>query len=318
MNKNTDYVKPPSGSLFGQIIAPRGNRLAIVFGNEAPGGRCPYHASQCNHCDIGEGEGVRFTSDMNSKRLSFFEDYFSEEFKTLNHLIVYNYGSTLNEAEMSNETLTSILEFVYTQSSIKRISFDSRERFITADKIKYMVSKTREDQVVAVTIGLESISEDVRIKNLNKHITKQQVEEVYRALSTQNPRTAVDINVLFQAPGVVGREAVNEALNTVKFGLELMQKYQVSTDFNFHPYYPSIKGTNTFPDHPRAKLQDAIKAMILIIREIKKYDIDSKLFVGWNDEGHDLEPGVRNKKLMLYDPAFTAFNTSQNEKDLII
>lgn len=318
MNNINKYAKPPMSSLFGPIQAPRGKRLALVFGNEAPGGRCPYHATQCNHCDIGEGEGLRFTSQMNAKRLDFFKEYFNDEFKDLQQLIIYNYGSTLNKVEMSRETLFNIVDFATQIKSVKRISFDSREPFITTEIVSQLLEHARKDQVIAVTIGLESQSEDVRIHNLNKHITKQQIFDVFEALSRLNPHTGVDINVLFQAPGVVGNEAVSDALDTIKFGLDLMEKYAVPVDFNFHPYYPSIKGTNAFPDHPRAKFQDAVRAMILSIREIKKRKLNSKLFIGWNDEGHDLEQGVRNKKLMLYDPAFTSFNLSQDEKDLII
>jgi hypothetical protein len=156
------------------------------------------------------------------------------------------------------------------------------------------------------------------MENLNKKITRQQVEHVFTVLNECAPKTAVDINVLFQPPGISGAEAVKDAIDTINYGLALMEKFGVPVDFNFHPYYPSEKGTAAFPDHPRAFMEDAVKALILIIRCIKKSKGDCRIFVGWNDEGHDLQQGVRNKKLMLYDPAFAAFNRSQSEEDLII
>jgi hypothetical protein len=149
-------------------------------------------------------------------------------------------------------------------------------------------------------------------------MSKDQVEKVYKSLATGGKRTAVEMNVLFQPPGVAGNEAVTEAVATIEYGLQLMEKHGVRTDFNFHPYYPSIKGSNAFPDHPRARLEDAIRALILISRTIKKHNKDSLLFVGGNDEGHDLQPSLKQMKQLLYDPAFSAFNLSQDEKDLII
>jgi uncharacterized Fe-S cluster-containing MiaB family protein len=315
-NNPTDYSKPPSYSLFQPVIGARGKRLAIVFGNEGPEGKCPFYKYQCNHCDIGDGEGIQFTSDMNIARLEFFKSYFAQQWPEISHLVIYNYGSTLNSVEFSAQTVSAILEFVKSQQSIKRVSFDSREQFITPKLIKSLIPKIREDQTLAVTIGLESQSDKVRIENLNKKITRQQVESVFSALSAGLPQTAAEINLLFQPPGVAGPDAITEAVETVKFGLNLTEKFSVPVDFNFHPYYPSIKGTNAFPFHPRAHLQDATRALILMIREIKSRKAPTRVFVGWNDEGHDLQPELKQKKLMLYDPAFAAFNQSQEEKDL--
>jgi hypothetical protein len=51
---------------------------------------------------------------------------------------------------------------------------------------------------------------------------------------------------------------------------------------------------------------------------IKDSGGESLLFVGGNDEGHDLQPSLKQMKQLLYDPAFAAFNVSQDEKDLMI
>ncbi|MGM0601186.1 MAG: hypothetical protein ACQETH_15355 [Candidatus Rifleibacteriota bacterium] len=309
---------PPKDSLFMPVEGPQGLRLALVFGNESKDGRCPFFETQCMHCDIGAGEGIGFTHETNARRLAFFEEYFKDYWNKIKHLVIYNYGSTLNPVEFSQETLMSILEFARNNQAISRLSFDCREQFINEKVVKTLVKNTREDQIVSITLGFESQSEEVRITNLKKKMSKDQVEKVYKALATGGDRTAVEMNVLFQPPGVAGNAAVNEAVATIEYGLQLMEKYGVRTDFNFHPYYPSIKGSNAFPDHPRARLEDAIRALILIARTIKKHNKDSLLFVGGNDEGHDLQPSLKQMKQLLYDPAFSAFNLSQDEKDLII
>jgi hypothetical protein len=309
---------PPKDSLFMPVEGPQGLRLALVFGNESKDGRCPFFETQCMHCDIGAGEGIGFNHEINAQRLDFFKDYFKDYWNKIKHLVIYNYGSTLNPVEFSRETLKSILDFANKNQVISRLSFDCREQFVNEKIIKTLVENTRADQIVSITLGFESQSEEVRVKNLKKKMSKDQVEKVYKSLATGGKRTAVEMNVLFQPPGVAGNEAVTEAVATIEYGLQLMEKHGVRTDFNFHPYYPSIKGSNAFPDHPRARLEDAIRALILISRTIKKHNKDSLLFVGGNDEGHDLQPSLKQMKQLLYDPAFSAFNLSQDEKDLII
>ncbi|KAF1079817.1 MAG: hypothetical protein GQF41_3934 [Candidatus Rifleibacterium amylolyticum] len=318
MSETIDFSKPPEGSLFEPVASPRGLRLALVFGNESPTGRCPFYNIQCIHCDLGAGEGVSFTPEMNRHRLEFLKQHYKEILPKVGHLVIYNYGSTLNDKELSRETRHNILEFVAGLSSVKRVSFDSREQFVTADRISEMLEYLRADQSLSITLGLESQSEEVRIGHLKKSITRDEVDAVFTALAGHGRRTAVEMNVLFQPPGITGNEAITEAVATIEYGIRMMQKHDVLVDFNFHPYYPSIKGTKFFPDHPRAMMEHAIRSLFMIIRLIKQQSPESRIFVGWNDEGHDLQPTVKKMKQLLYSPAFAAFNVSQDEDDLQI
>lgn len=312
------HVKPPEGSLFSPVESPRGRRLALVFGNEGPEGRCPFHGIQCMHCDLGAGEGIRFTPDMNAARLKFLGGHYREIFPQIKHLVIYNYGSTFNDSEFSPETRQRIMAFANSLPELERISFDSREHFVSADKVATMVAMLRPDQNISITLGLESQSEVIREINLQKNMSRAHIEAVFTALATRRERTAVEMNVLFQPPDITGPAAINEAIKTIEYGLALMDQFGVLVDFNFHPYYPSKKGTKAFPDHPRAMLEHATSALIRIIRIIKAHGGGSVIFVGWNDEGHDLQPTVKKMKQLLYDPAFAAFNQSQDEIDLRI
>lgn len=318
-NSSTDaWIKPPEGSLFSSVDGPLGLRLAMVFGNEGTDGRCPFHGIQCVHCDIGAGEGMQFTPAINKARLEYLAEHYRKILPELRHLVIYNYGSTLNDGEFSPETRKAILEFADTLPKLHRISFDSREHFITPDRIGKMLEWLRGDRSLSITLGLESQNEQIRTENLQKKMSREHLEASFSALAQFNPRTAVEMNILFQPPGVTGQDAIEEAIKTVEFGLKITDRYGVRVDFNFHPYYPSIKGTRAFPDHPRAMLEHAICALIKIIRKIKAHNGSSTIFVGWNDEGHDLQQGVKKMKQLLYSPAFAAFNRSQNEIDLQI
>lgn len=311
-------IKPPEGSLFTPVDSPRGLRLALVFGNEAPGGRCPFHGVQCMHCDLGAGEGIRFTPEMNVARLHYLSEHYREVFPTIKHLVIYNYGSTFNDIELSPLTRQHIMAFARDLPQLQRISFDSREHFVSADKVGTMIDLLRPDQTMSITLGLESQSEVIREINLQKHMSRTQIEDVFRALASRADRTAVEMNVLFQPPDITGQDAIEEAIKTIEYGLALMDQFGVLVEFNFHPYYPSSKGTKAFPCHPRAMLEHATSALIRSIRIIKSHGGGSAIFVGWNDEGHDLQPSVKKMKQLLYAPVFAAFNQSQDEIDLRI
>ncbi|HNV68909.1 MAG TPA: hypothetical protein PKO06_04365 [Candidatus Ozemobacteraceae bacterium] len=311
-----DFAIPRDGSLFNPIDGPRGRRLALVFGNEAPGGRCPFHTAQCSHCDLGAGEGIRFTTEINVRRLTFFTRHYAEIFPMIEHLVIYNSGSTLNPLELSLDTLQHILAFAASLPKCRRVSFDTREDFVTPERVARLADGLRSDQQFGLTLGVESQNDHVRMQLLGKSMSREEVAAVFQHLSRCNPRSRVEMNVVFQPPGLTGQAAVDDALATIRFGLELMDQSGVPVDFNFHPYYPSWKGTREFPNHPRANLQDTLRALILIHREIRTHGGDSAIFVGWNDEGHDLQPSSKSREINLYQPGIVAFNRSQDEADL--
>jgi hypothetical protein len=313
-----DPAIPPAASLFHPIEGPRGLRLALIFGNEAPGGRCPFFESQCHHCDLGAGEGVQFTTELNQRRLEFFRDHYREVLPGLKHLVIYNSGSTLNPVEMSPATQALLLRFLAELPACRRVSFDSREAFISAPRISALLAGLRPEQTLSLTLGVESQNDIIRQDHLGKHMSREHIERAFALLGEHPGRTAVDMNLVFQPPGIVGLQAVEEAQATVQFGLELMDRFGVPVDFNYHPYYPSWKGLMEFPEHPRAILEDGIKALIYIVRIIKEHGGGSKVFVGWNDEGHDQSRLLKERELRLYAPGLLDFNMSQDEKDLRI
>ena len=95
---------PAAEHRFAAVRDVYGWRLALVFGNEAKDGICPYYrAGRCHHCDIGAGEGRAFDTASNAARLRWFEASYAERWPELAHLVVYNSGSTLNPAELSRQ-----------------------------------------------------------------------------------------------------------------------------------------------------------------------------------------------------------------------
>src|SRR3989344_8871121 len=135
-------VIPDASILFEPVRDTYGSRLALVFGNEFAKGGCPFYtAKQCHHCDIGAGEGTQFTTGMNKDRLDFFRRHYGDVLRNVEHLVVYNSGSTLNKAEMSRQTLEHIVEYASSLDRCKIVSFDSLEMYVTKDSLDYVVNR---------------------------------------------------------------------------------------------------------------------------------------------------------------------------------
>ena len=308
----TSLAIPEKSTLFNSVIDGYGRRLALVFGNEFPNGRCPFHQSQCNHCDIGAGEGIQFNYKLNRERLSFFQDYYAKVLPDIVHLVIYNSGSTLNKLEMSPETLFCIAKYAASLERCKIVSWDSRESYIKHKNLERIINNLRQDQQTKIILGIESQADEIRMVNLKKLMSKEAIEQSFAIASAYGSRVGMEFNIVFQPPEIIGQSAVEEAAKTVEYGLTLSEKYQVPIDFNFHPYYPSGKSQAMFPLHPRAKLEDAIQALLLMKQAISQYHSSAKIFIGWQDEDHDREQNKRVVELQKYLDIFHRFNIEQN------
>jgi hypothetical protein len=297
--------------LFDPVEDSYGTRLALVFGNEAPGGVCPFHTRQCFHCDIGAGEGVRFDTPMNQRRLAFFQSRYSSVLPTVAHLVVYNSGSVLNPRELAAGGLQAILNYAASLSGCRVISLDSREPFITGDSLDRVVACLRPDQLPRAILGLETQNDDVRLRVLNKRLAKSAVEAVFRVVGHYEGRVGLDINLVFGLPPLQGDAAIADAEMTARFCLDLAARHGAPLDFNFHPYYPSRISFEHFPDHPRADLGAALQAVARIRNVIVQSGLPSALFIGLQDECHDQEPALRRAQFSRHAELVRRFNLSQ-------
>ena len=118
---------PRADSLYQPVRDRHGWRLALVFGNHASGGLCPYYTNvRCFHCDIGAGEGAAFDLGTNRQRLAWFQEYYGPRLTSVNHLVLYNSGSVLNPHEMPLELLDGIVAFAGSLPAVSVLSLDSR------------------------------------------------------------------------------------------------------------------------------------------------------------------------------------------------
>jgi hypothetical protein len=300
-----------SDLLFQPTKDTYGLRLALSFGNENKGGLCTFYGSQCTHCEIGAGEGQRFDLSMNKARLNFFMTHYSNVFPNVNHLLFYNFGSILNPAEFSRESLKYVLTYAKSLETCSAVSLDSREMYITPANLSFVLENLRENQLPRAILGVETQDDNIRMNLLRKTMSRDSIEKAFKNVGEFGQKVGLDANILFQPPGIVGDAAIGDAIDTAKYCIELSAFYKVLLDLNFHPYYPSAVARNNFPDHSRASIKNALFALECISGLLRKHPIKSQLYIGWQDEGFDTEKDKRKRELDNNLDIFTEFNRSQ-------
>lgn len=297
-------------TLFDPVHDGYGPRLALVFGNQAPRGECPYYAAgRCHHCDIGAGEGRQFTLEDNRERLRWFQSHYAQVLGSIAHLVLYNSGSTLNPVELADVMLDEILDWAATLPALKLVSLDSREAFVKADRLAGC--QDRLQRPLRPILGLESARESVRNLALDKRMSDSAIRRAFGEAAKAG--CGMDCNVVIAGPGTTG-DGVQDAVETARFAFDLAREAGLGVDLNLHPYYPSLRGRKRFPQHGRCPLPVAIRAIEAIAALVR--DSGSKLFIGWQDEGHDQDQQLRDLELSIIQDAFDRFNRTQDPATL--
>lgn len=312
-------AEPKADQLFRPVRDAYGKRLALVFGNHADQGECPFvAASRCHHCDIGLGEGARFDLDTNRQRLKWYQRYFADDLPSVNHLVIYNSGSVLNPNEMPLELLVEILGFARSLPGVRAISVDSRESFVTTNRLVVLTRHLRQDQSLRVILGIESADDAIRNGLLQKGMSRagilrafSQVELAGEQLGDE--RLGVDVNILVGGPGTTVLSTAKDAADTARFALT---SSTAPLDFNLHPYYPSLRGLAQFPSQKRCPwptLVGAVEAVALVCRDDRRAP---RLFIGVHDEGHDADSSGRTSMVRQIGDAINRFNATQELDEL--
>jgi hypothetical protein len=313
---------PRADGLFEPVRDRNGWRLALVFGNHAPGGFCPYYTrEQCLHCDIGAGEGAAFDLATNRKRLHWFEEFYRPNLASIGHLVVYNSGSVLNPREMPPVMLDEIIAFAAGFPAVRVISLDSREPYIRQEAVTRILRSRATEITIRPVLGIESADDRVRNQVLQKGMPASAIERVFHdlgqlALEFGQTSIGLDVNIVIAGPGTTPLTAIDDAVATARHALLAGARHGVSVDLNLHPYYPGARGLARFPDHPRCPLATTARAAAMIARLAPSLALDSSLFIGWHDEGHDQDRAQRHLEIERARAAFDRFNQSNDPGDL--
>ncbi|MBI4870594.1 MAG: hypothetical protein HY814_03405 [Candidatus Riflebacteria bacterium] len=307
---------PPASSRFDPVPDAYGVRLALVFGNHAPDGLCPYaSASLCHHCDVGLGEGRAFSTAMNLRRLAWFRDSYAAVLPGVTHLALYNSGSVLDPRQMPRRLLFHLLEWAGSLPALRVLSVDTREEHLTHAVLGRVSERLGTAVTLRPILGVESADDTIRQTLLEKRMDRWEIERSFRETGqarAAGARVGLDVNVVVGAPGTTAETLIGDAAATARTCFELGVHHGVDVDLNLHAYYPTRRGLARFPGHPRCAPEAFLGAVRQIGAVRAALSPSSKLFIGWEDEGHDLQPELRARELERLRAAFEAFNRLQD------
>ena len=311
-------ARPADRLLFAPVHDRYGVRLALVFGNQAPGGRCPYYtAGQCHFCDIGAGEGAAATSQSNRQRLAWFQEYYGQVLPEVVHLVLYNSGSLLNPREMPADVLDEILVWARSLAALRMVSVETRESLVTEHSVRRVADALGPGRMVRVILGLETSDEyrreELLAKRMPRAAVRRAVEVIASVAAALGPeRIGLTFNILVGGPGTTSQTAVDDALATADFALEAGQSANLPIDLNLHPYYTSARGRSHFPDHPRCSHQTVARAARAIVERVALNVPPTGIFIGTEDEGNDQDPILVDGDVEALREGFAKFNQSQD------
>jgi hypothetical protein len=311
-------ARPAERLLFAPVRDRYGVRLALVFGNHAPGGRCPYYAAgNCRHCDIGAGEGAAAVSASNCQRLAWFRQHYRRILPEVAHLVLYNSGSLLNPQEMPADLLGEILVWARSLPALRMVSLETRENAVTERALRRVADALGPGRMARVILGLETSDDHLREEVLAKQMPRAAVERAVEAVGSAaadlgTKRLGLTFNILVGGPGTTLPAAVDDALTTADFALESGRVASVAVDLNLHPYYRSARGRSHFPAHPRCSPRTVARVASAIAERVAARVPPVAIYIGMDSEGNDrdlIPPAWRAEAVR---EAYAKFNQSQD------
>ena len=129
-------------------------------------------------------------------------------------LIIYNGGNFFNEAEIPLSVQQEISRDVAKSPSIETLLVESRPEFITDEKIKSLTSLLK-GKKLKVGIGLESVTDYVRDKCINKGFSREDYETSIEILKANGAEvlTYVFLKPLY----LTEAESIEEAIETIEY-----------------------------------------------------------------------------------------------------
>jgi len=111
--------------------------------------------------------------------------------------------------------IRALLRRVSAVGQISGLLIETRPEFVTEENLRLLKKNLRDDIVVKVAIGLESASDEIREKNINKGFSR---DDYIKAVNLVQKNNLIPCTyVLLKPLGVNEKDAVDDAIETIKW-----------------------------------------------------------------------------------------------------
>jgi hypothetical protein len=175
--------------------------------------RCQYRCSFCGlHCRSSlhpvSAEDIKGQVDW------LFGQY-DGEMNTFNQLSVGNEGSILDEKRFPPDAFSHLIQKANEIKSLKVLSLETRPEYITERNMKAILKTSTADKI-DVTIGFETVADELRNGILKKHLNRKYFEKMMVLLGKLKVRLTSYV-MLKPGPTMSEEEGIEEALATIRY-----------------------------------------------------------------------------------------------------
>lgn len=139
-------------------------------------------------------------------------------------LAIFNGGSFLNDQEIRLPAQIKICERAGRVNSIKKVLIESRPEYVTADKVKQLISCLGGKKLI-VGIGLECASDETRKSSINKGFTRRDYEKAVNILKDTG---SMVVTYIFLKPIYLSEnQAIEEAVESARYAFAKGSDYVI-------------------------------------------------------------------------------------------
>jgi hypothetical protein len=140
-------------------------------------------------------------------------------------LKIFTSGSFLDEREISEEARIKLLHEMAEDPRISKVIIETRPEFVTKDVLEKCVSSLG-DKPFEIAIGLETSSDNIRVRSINKGFTFASFEKA--ALTAEKAGVSVKAYLLLKPPFLSEREALEDILKTIDDIADIVQTVSIN------------------------------------------------------------------------------------------
>lgn len=186
--EKTDYSRPSWSTLA--TTNPVGNnpgiRGCVAFHKIPCAFKKQTNGQGCTHCALPlDDKNLHKTSPKD--QINAVKTAIKEITKQLGKcspvLEILPNGSFLNEEEVPQETQEGVFDLVSKNEDILKIAVETRIKYFSAGKIKRLLGLLRNDQILEIYVGLESVDPFVLNKIIKKGFTAKQYEQAIKNIA---------------------------------------------------------------------------------------------------------------------------------------
>ncbi|KAF0216246.1 MAG: Fe-S oxidoreductase [bacterium] len=255
--------------------------LVISFYTE----KCQY---RCSFCGLPERSSNRPVNPQRIRdQVDTVFDIYTDWLPTFGQLSVGNEGSILDGKRFPPEAFDYLIDKSRIMPSLRVLSLETRPEYAREDRLREIMDSSTAEKL-DLTVGFETLDDDLRNRVLNKHMSRQLFEDVIKLLGKIGARLTSYV-MLKPGPNMTDEEGIKEAVQTAQYIGEKCSKENTECVIYLNPTYVArdsrlahqMKETGYRPP----KIHDVMRTVIGI------KNLGLPVYVGLSSEGLSIADG---------------------------